>query len=353
MKKQIGYIFVLIYFLMFNYAFSQEAIKSDKIPEVSQVFLEQAILPIKLAYSIKYIKKNTNDTTYVKSNFSYQLKDSSRQELAMLLRVRGNFRLMKCYFPPLKIKFKKALSKNTIFEGNKSLKIVLPCLQQEDKNDNVIREYLAYKLFEIVSPYHFKTRLIDVTFEEEKGKKIKVHRLKGFLIEDDKTVAKRLNGKVYDGFIHPFGQESKTCVRNAFFQYMIGNTDFSQSYRHNVKLLFIDKKMVPIPYDFDMAGLVNASYAQVAEALEEKLGVTSVTQRIYRGFKRDKIIFTQVRQEFIERKPEMLSLYDDHAYLFENPKEFKQAKDYLSSFFDILENDETYTKEIILKVRKI
>ena len=36
---------------------------------------------------------------------------------------------------------------------------------------------------------------------------------------------------------------------------MIGNTDFSQAYSHNVKLLYIDEQMLPIPYDFDMAGL--------------------------------------------------------------------------------------------------
>ena len=353
MKKQIDYIFIFIYFLTLNCGFSQEVIESDEIPEVSKVFLEQKILPIKLAYSIKYIKKNTNDTTYVKSSLYYQLEDNSLQDIDILLRTRGNFRLVKCYFPPLKIKIKKALSKNTIFEGNKSLKLVVPCLQQKDNNDIVIREYLAYKLFEIVSPYHFKTRLVDLTFEEEKGKKNKVHSLKGFFIEDDKTVAKRLNGNVFEGFIHPFAQEPKTCVRNAFFQYMIGNTDFSQPHRHNVKLIFIDQKMVPVPYDFDMAGLVNASYAQVSEALEEKLGVSSVTQRIYRGFSRDKILFTQVRQEFIELKPEMISLFDAHAHLFENPKEFKQAKDYLLSFFEILEDDKTYTREITLKVRKI
>ena len=91
----------------------------------------------------------------------------------------------------------------------------------------------------------------------------------------------------------------------------------------------------------------------MSEALEEKLGVSSVTQRIYRGFPRDEILFTQVRQEFIELKPEMISLFDAHAYLFENPKEFKQAKDYFLSFFVILEDDKTYTKKIILKVRKI
>ena len=270
----------------------------------------------------------------------------------MSLRVRGNFRLKNCYFPPLKIKLKKSLSKNTIFEGNKSLKLVLPCLQQKDNNDNVIKEYLAYKLFELVSPYHFKTRLVTINLEEEKGKKIRSHKFKGFLIEDDNTVAKRLNGKVYGNFSHPLGQEPKACVRHALFQYMIGNTDFSQAHRHNVKLMFIDLKMIPIPYDFDMAGLVNTSYATVAEILEEKKGITDVTQRIYRGFERDAIVFTEVRQEFIALKSEMMSLFDTHAFLFDNPKEFEQAKDFLSSFFEILEDDNKFTREIIDKVRK-
>lgn len=351
MKKRVVYIF--IYLLTANFAVAQKATKNGAIQNVSQAFLEQTILPIKLAYSIKKITKTTTDSTYIKSRFMYQLKDSLWHDIEMLLRVRGNFRLKRCYFPPLKIKIKKAISKNTIFKGNKSLKLVLPCLKQKDNNDNVIKEYLAYKLYEIVSPYHFKTRLTEIIFDEEKGKNNIVHKLKGFLIEDDKTVAKRLNGKVYEQFTHPFAQESKTCVRNAFFQYMIGNTDFSPSHRHNVKLLFIDKKMIPIPYDFDMAGLVNPSYAKVAEVLVEKRGINSVTERIYRGFARDKIFFTEVREEFITNKSEMMLLFDAHAYLFDNPKEFEQAKAYLSSFFEILENDEKYNKEIILKVRKI
>lgn len=350
MKKQIGYIIVFINFLSFNAAVSQEAIK--KPPEVSKVFFEQSVLPIKLSYSIKDIKKNTNDTTYVKSSLSYKLHDDSWLEIDIQLRARGNYRLKNCYFPPLKIKLKKDLVKNTIFQGNKSLKLVLPCLQEKDNNDNVIKEYLAYKLFEIVSPYHFKTRITDITFEEKKGKKTKVYKIKGFLIEDDKTVAKRLNGKIYDGVIHPLSQEAEACVRNAFFQFMIGNTDFSQAYSHNVKLLYIDEQMLPIPYDFDMAGLVNTSYAAVSEIPGDKVTRTSVTQRMYRGFERDDFVFARVRQEFIDHKTEMMLLFNNHAYLFENPEEFKQAKEYLSSFFEILENNERYNNEILLQVRK-
>ena len=59
---------------------------------------------------------------------------------------------------------------------------------------------MAYKIFELMSPYNFKTRLVSIDFDEVRGKNIRNHQLKGFLIEDDKVVAKRFDGKVV-GFI--------------------------------------------------------------------------------------------------------------------------------------------------------
>ena len=52
------------------------------------------------------------------------------------------------------MKIKKSASTETIFNGNTSLKIVLPCKNEKDKNDNIIKELIAYKIYEIVSPYH-------------------------------------------------------------------------------------------------------------------------------------------------------------------------------------------------------
>ena len=51
--------------------------------------------------------------------------------------------------------------------------------------------------------------------------------------EDDKKVAKRSNGRIYDKFMHPLNLEDLNSIRNSFFQYMIGNTDFSTAYSHN------------------------------------------------------------------------------------------------------------------------
>ncbi len=345
MNKQIGYFFVFISFSFFGYSQSQEGI------EISDVFMEQEILPIKLSYSIKDIKKNTNDSTYIDSNLDYQLKDGSWHVLPVSLRRRGNNRLKNCYFPPLKVKIKKSDSEHILFEGHKNFKIVLPCLLQNDNNDNIIKEYLAYKFYEIISPYHFKSRLLDIVFEEERNNKTKSHQLKGILVEDDKVVAKRFEGKVYDRAMHPKNQEALSSIRNALFQYMIGNTDFSQAYQHNIKVIYINKEMVPIPYDFDMSGFVNCSYAVVSQIQGESLAMSSVRERKYRGFARELSLFEQVRQEFIDNRQRLLSVLDDNASFFDDPKEFNTAKDYIISFFDIMVNTEKFKSEILNEAR--
>jgi hypothetical protein len=345
MNKQIGYFLVCVGLFFFSYSQAQEQEIADVSNSPSDIFYEQDILPVKFTFSLKDIKKNTNDSTYIDTNLDYQIKDGSWQALPLKLRSRGNFRLRYCYFPPLKLKIKKGDSKDTPFEEHKNLKMVLPCLIQNDNNDYVIKEYLIYKMFEIISPYHFKTRLLDIEFEADKGDKTKLHNLKGFLIEDDKNLAKRLYGRVYERSMHPLNQDPISSIRTALFQYMIGNSDFSQAYQHNAIVIYINKAMVPIPYDFDMCGFVNASYAA------ESIQVASVTDRKYRGFVRDKNIFEQVRKEFINNKHRLLELLDEHAPLFENPEEFNTAREYILSFYEIIVNNRRFKTEIIDQAR--
>ena len=343
--------FLLLLFILNGISYSQNLIKTDQIKGVSALFQNQQILQIKLSYSNKDLNKNTNDSTYIKSNLSYQLDDNSWKSLEIDLRARGNFRRKRCYFLPLKIKIDKSIRKGTLFTDNKKLKLVMPCFNQKNANDNVVNEYIAYKLFEIISPFHFKTRLTNIDFTEIRRKKIINHSLKGFFIEDIKKVAKRHNGKVLKRFVHPLQQEEITSVKNAFFQFMIGNTDFSVAYQHNGKLLFIDKKTIVIPYDFDLSGLVDASYAVVSEIQKEPLDINKVTQRMYRGFKRDPRIFKQVRNEFLDNKIKILQTMDSYESIFNDPKEFLIAKDFILDFFKIIEDDKKFKKYILDKAR--
>ena len=316
------------------------------VQKSDSLFNNQDILKIKLSYSNDEMRLDTDDTTFVKVNLEYN-NDNKWESLNVNLRARGNFRRSKCYFPPIKIRIKKSAAKGTLFEGNKNLKLVMPCLLRKEKNDNIIQEFIAYKFYEKISPYYFKTRMVDIEFTEVKKNKTIVHKLKGFLIEDDKRVADRFEGKSFERYIHPKAMDDMTSVQNSMFQYLIGNTDFSVAYQHNGKLLYIDKKIYPLPYDFDLCGLVDASYAIV----NSKLGIKSVKDRKYRGFKREESLVEEVRDQILSKKGDLFQIVDSQKTKFEIPSEFQSTREYLTKFFDIMEDDNSFEKDVIKMMR--
>ncbi len=330
---------------------SQAAEDSVAKKETTLLFREQGILPIRLRFSNKEMKKETNDSTYIFTKLLF--KDQGKWDsLDVRIRARGNYRRSHCYFPPLKVKIKKSDAKGTVFKGNKELKLVMPCVQSTATLDNIVKEYMAYKIYEVISPFHFKTRMVDIEFTEDKGKKEKVHQVKGFLIEDIDEVADRENARKLKRVVHPLEQDDVVSAQNDFFQFMIGNTDFSTAYQHNQKLLFTeDYRTVPLPYDFDMSGLVDASYAVVSQVGGEVLSIESVTDRLYRGFVRDESVFQTVRQQYINLKPEIFKVIDSLKEQFDNEKEFVTARNFIDDFYKILENDSQFTSQITNKAR--
>lgn len=329
----------------------QEPQNGLKDKEVSKLFQSNSNLPLKLSFSKKDIYDQTNDSTYIFSDISYQEEDGSWKSLKTELRVRGNFRLNNCFFPPLKLKISKSDRKESIFKGNKSLKIVLPCKLQKNSNDYIVKEFVAYKFYEIISPYHLKTRMADITLDDVKGSKSKSYELKGILIEDIDEVADRYEGNVLDRPMHPLNQHALTSIQNEFFQYMIGNTDFSTAVQHNEKLLFINNNIIPVPYDFDMSGLVNTSYSVVSQLNGENLPINSVRQRLYRGFRRDPIIIQQVREEFLAKESMFFEILKSLENEFEDPKAFTESKEYILQFFEVLKDDKKFDKEITKHLR--
>ena len=337
MKNQGIFAFIL---LLSIFVSAQKPIKSDLL------YKDQTPLNIKLNYSNKEVNMNTDDSTYIKTSMEF-LHEEKWSSIEVSIRARGNFRRSECYFPPIKMKIKKEHYKETLFDGNKSLKLVLPCKLEPENNDNILQEFIAYKIYEQISPYHFKTRRVDIDFNEIRGKKTKDFKLKGFLIEDDKRVAKRHEGKVFERYIHPMAMQHLTSVQNAFFQYLLGNTDFSVAYQHNGKLLYVDKTIIPLPYDFDMTGWVNPSYATV----NSSLGISSVQDRVYRGFKRDQEYFDQVREQFIEKKPQLMQIVSSFENEFSNPKEYENMFEFMEAFYEVLESDSNFEKAIVSKAR--
>ena len=351
MNKQAKKI-IFISLLTLSYSISAQNPDGSMVAQATtRLFSTEEPLSIRLNYSNRDLKKQTNDSTYVDSELWYHEDDGNWHQLDVKMRTRGNYRLQNCYFPPVKLKIKKSVAKATVFEGNKKLKLVLPCLLQAENNDLVLKEFIAYKLFEIISPYYFKTRLLDIDFQEPRGKKIKEHHLTGFLIEDMDNVAERYNGNELKRVVHPLQQDDVCSFTNDLFQYLVANTDFSSAYQHNQKLLFVDKKTVPIPYDFDMSGLVDASYSVVSQIQDQSLEITDVTQRLFRGFKRSPEVYQQVRQNYLDNKSKMMEALDFYKPRFEDPRDFEKARKFIEEFFDVLGNDAAFNSEIVAHAR--
>jgi hypothetical protein len=100
-----------------------------------------------------------------------------------------------------------------------------------------------------------------------------------------------------------------------------------------------------------MSGFVDTSYAVVSDVQATPLDITEVTERKYRGFKRDLVIYKQVRQEFIDNKLAMLQIIDQYKNKFDSYTEYANAKDFITSFFKIIENDNRYKNYILDQAR--
>jgi hypothetical protein len=311
------------------------------------LFDSNEIIDIKMAFSIKDLRSTTNDSTFTDELVWVKSPEGEWEEMPIELRVRGNFRLSNCYYPPLRMKIKKKNREGTVFEENKSIKVVFPCSRSKTAESYLAKEFMAYQLFEEVSEYIFETRMMRVTFINE-DKKDDEEVMLGFFLEDDDDVADRFDGEIVDDKrILGTLLEDLPAVRHDFFQMMIGNTDFSGLFKHNSKTLMLpEEKLVPLAYDFDMTGLVNPPYAQVSDLVD----IENVTDRLYRGFCREKQVFYAVRDEFLQKEErifEVVSNYEDYM----TSSQYRESVRFLEDFFDILKNDRVFENQIVLACR--
>jgi hypothetical protein len=112
---------------------------------------------------------------------------------------------------------------------------------------------------------------------------------------------------------------------------MIGNTDWWIGNHHNVKLLTVESMMpIPVPYDFDITGVVNTNYATV----DERLGLSSVRERLFRGYCRMPGEYEDVLEIFKEKKEEIYEIYRSCEVLDE--KQLKGTLAYYDQFYNII-----------------
>ena len=212
---------------------------------------------------------------------------------AVRLSARGITRRRRevCAFPPLRVEFTQAPAAASLFSGQTRLKLVTHCRPAESFQQFVLLEYAAYRLLNTLSPRSLRVRLAAIDYVETGEDRPFASRL-GFFVEDVDDAARR-NAlvEIDTGNVRVAQLSPRDAARFAIFQYMIGNLDWSMNAGppgteccHNAKLLGAAAGatggLVPIPYDFDHSGLVDAPYATPPELVP----VGSVRVRRYRGF---------------------------------------------------------------------
>ncbi|MCA9737837.1 MAG: hypothetical protein R3E98_05900 [Gemmatimonadota bacterium] len=276
--------------------------------------------------------------------------EATGHTLPVDLRTRGNFRLRRstCGFPPLRLDLPRSQLAGTVFEGQDKLKLVSFCRDENDSEQDVLEEYLAYRVHTLVSPWALRVRLVRMTYADLRGREDPVTRY-GFLIEDEEAAAQRLGGTLQKTpLFDPTGYVPRAQVLTSLFQFMIGNTDWSIVEFHNAHLLHLaDGSFVPLVYDFDFSGLVDAPYAVV----NPTLGIESVRERAYRGFCVEGMDYLPVFAELLAREADVLALVDAVPGL--SRRNQGRARDYLASFFEMLRSEGRRDRYIVRSCRSV
>ena len=270
----------------------------------------------------------------------YRDKDSSEVNIPVQMKTRGHFRKLKenCKYPPLQISFPADVDRlSPVFRGQKKLKLVMPCVG----DDYVIREWLVYKIYNLITPKSFKAKLVRINLDDPKNKKPPA-AFYGFLIEDEKQMAARNKATAVEQKLRPEETKQDAFLTMAVFQYLVGNTDWSVQYLQNIKLLKTDSfpQLITVPYDFDHSGIVNAPYAHPAE----QLLMSSVQERRYRGYCiKDMKLFEKPIGLFNRSKNDIYNLYTKNKLLDE--KYIKSVTKYLDEFYTTINNPKAWQKD--------
>ncbi|WP_198175221.1 hypothetical protein [Spirosoma telluris] len=327
----------LLVFLLLMLAISVGAsAQNASLPDSTRhnvLFSSDSVLAFTLTSSFVRILKDRGDTTTAHpAQLNYQSPQGETVTLPVKLQVRGNFRKLwnNCSFPPLYLNVPKKKASHTVFASHNKMKLVTHCEGEE----YVVREYLVYRLYNLLTDYSFRARLCQVSYVDSAGKRPTETRW-GMLLEDESNLVKR-NGNLPNKLrqISMANMDSLHMATLAVFEYLIGNTDWSVPYRHNIRLLTVPtiKNPVPVPYDFDLSGIVEAFYALPSE----NIGIASVRERVYRGISYPSALFHQVFDRFNQLKPQIYALYANDSRL--DSAYVKRTLKYFDEFYAVINN---------------
>ena len=294
-------------------------------------FASEKLLDITLKFDIIVFSRTKKLQEYQDATLTLKINGQDSISQQIKIKARGVMRRNYCTLPPIMLKFTGSDKKQAPIQSKGTLKLVTQCSKSAAFESYVLKEYLSYRMFNLVTDYSFKTRLVRIHY-------VDIHKPKksfttyGFLIENIEDMARRNRAVVLKGKALQSSQmNTQDMARVAVFNYMIGNTDWSVTSQHNVKILksaeVISDKAIPVTYDYDYAGFVNTVYA--APTLD--IPIKSVRERYYLGNCISDEELNPVIEEFHALKDQFLGTIKESEYLSNADKKWGEA--YINSFY--------------------
>ena len=300
-----------------------------------EFFKEDKMIEAVLSSDLGMLLSGKSKEDYLPADLTFKFPDSSVIKETIRIRARGQFRRTNCYVPSLKLNFHNESSPQ--LHSLNSLKLVCGCKTGFTFDQLLLREYVIYKMYNLITDKSFRVRLLHVRYEDSKGKK-KPLVAYAFLIEDINDMAKRNHCREWTkGGLPTEVTNRQQMTTVAIFQYMIANTDWAVPVLHNIRLIYPKDDSTARPfavaYDFDFAGLVNPDYA----IPDPKLGIESVRDRLYRGFPRTMGELQEALQKFKDEKDKIYSLINNFELL--SPATKKDMTGFLDDFYKTINNE--------------
>ncbi len=288
------------------------------------------VLELTLKTDLTALRTDRHSESSHKAKVSFKDANGNTQQWDLKVKLRGAFRRIKCSdVPPLKLNFKKSELEAAGLSLFDDLKLVPQCAADEAAaKEALLREYLAYRLFNEITDYSYRVQLLRIIYKDSAtGKKDKQW---AFLIEDTAQLRARTGSEKYEAqFNLPVDSFHLSQARTvAFFEYLIGNGDWGFDKVKNVKFLKKKGRIIPVPYDFDFSGFVNAPYA----VPNSNIGQTSIEERIYLGFKEDEANFHGTIYNLVGKRSKL-----EETVMHFRPLSYEARLEivtYLSGFFE-------------------
>jgi hypothetical protein len=322
--------------------FSIYPIKRVLAEKSSSLFESDELLRLELRADFNAIEKGrTEDPEYFDGELIWFSSNDIPEKFNVKVMVRGHFRRDPeiCSFPPLLVNFKEKEVQNTIFDKQNKLKLVTPCQNEE----YVVEEYLLYKMYNEVTDISLKVRPAKILYYDT-GTGKKLFEKFSFFIEDKGEMAERNDAETIDKFLTPFDLNRENFKKMALFEYLIGNKDWYITSRKNVIILKphdLSQKLLAVPFDFDLSGIIDVSYSKPEGVPEYALA----DKRIYKGLCYTDDEFSETFNYFRKLKPVFENIINSQDYIPKYSK--KKLTRYIAEFYTVIENNKLFQREFL------